>query len=126
MKIMSMQTDDIFILADQSFAIIEEETIHLVKIMIKTREQLISNSSLKFNDIKIERFDSNESIYYRQETHIQDIQLIQSIESIITSARSKVRIKLISRKQYVTQRAREAYLTFIYQFEASFDLSHAA
>ncbi len=68
-----MQTDDIFILADQSFAIIEEETIHLVKIMIKTREQLISNSSLKFNDIKIERFDSNESIYYRQKTHIQDI-----------------------------------------------------
>jgi hypothetical protein len=94
--------------------------------MIKTREQLISNSSLKFNDTKIERFDSNESIYYRQETHIQDIQLIQSIESIIINARSKVRIKLISREQYVIQRAREAYLTSICQFESSFNLSHAA
>ncbi len=62
-----------------------------------------------------------------QSTHIQDIQLIQSIETIIiTSARDKMRIKLISREQYVTQRAREAYLTFICQFEASFDLSRAA
>jgi hypothetical protein len=121
-----MQTDDTLILVDQSFAIVEDEAIHSIKIMIKTREQLISNNSLKFNDTRIERLDSNESIYYRQETHIQDIQLIQSIESIITSARSKVRIKLISRKQYVIQRAREIYLTFICQFEASFDLSHAA
>jgi hypothetical protein len=125
MSIVSMQTDDTLILADQSFAVVENETIISAKIMIKTREQLISNNSLKFNDIRIKRFDSNESIYYKQETHIQDIQLIQSIESIIISARDKMRIKLISRKQYVTQRAREAYLTFICQFEASFDLSHA-
>jgi hypothetical protein len=41
--------------------------------MIKTHKQLILKNSLKFNDIKIERFDSNESIYYRQKTHIQDI-----------------------------------------------------
>jgi hypothetical protein len=94
--------------------------------MIKTREQLISNNSLKFNDTKIERFDSNQSIYYRQKTHIQDIQLIQSIESIITSARDKMRIKLIFKVQYVIQQAREIYLTFICQLEASFDLLHAA
>jgi hypothetical protein len=121
-----MQTDDILILADESFAVVENETIISDKIMIKTREQLISNNSLKFNDIRIERLDSNESIYYKQETHIQDIQLIQSTESIITNARDKVRIKLISKEQYVTRRAREAYLTSICQFEASFDLSHAA
>jgi hypothetical protein len=68
-----MQTDDTLILVDQSFAVVEDEAIHSAKIMIKTREQLISNNSLKFNDIRIERFDPNESIYYRQETHIQDI-----------------------------------------------------
>jgi hypothetical protein len=52
--------------------------------------------------------------------------LIQSIGTIIiTSARDKVRIKLTSRKQYVTQRARDVYLTSICQSEASFDLSHA-
>jgi hypothetical protein len=123
-----MQTDDTLILANQSFAVVQEEAIHSAKLMIKTREQLILNNSLKFNDIRIERLDSIDQriIYYRQETHIQDIQLIQLIESIITNARNKMRIKLILRKQYVTQRAREAYLTFICQFEASFDLSHAA
>ncbi len=127
-KIMSMQTDDIFILTDQSFAVVENEAIISAKIMIKTREQSISNNSLKFNNIRIERLDSIDQkiIYYRQEVHIQDIQLIQSIVSIITSAQDKMRIKLTSREQYVIQRTREIYLTFICQFEASFDLSHAA
>ncbi len=66
LRIVDMQTDDTLILVDQLFAVVEEETIYSAKIMIKTREQLISNNSLKFNDIRIERFDSNESIYYRQ------------------------------------------------------------
>jgi hypothetical protein len=124
-KIMSMQTDDTLILADQSFAVVEKEAIHSAKIMTKAREQLTFKNSLKFNDTRIERIDSNDNIYFRQETHIQDIQLIQSIDTIITSARGKMRIKLITKEQYVAQRARDAYLTFICQSEASFDLSHA-
>jgi hypothetical protein len=68
----------------------------------------------------------HDAIYFWQETHIQGIQLIQSIDTITTSARGKVHIKLISREQYVTQRAREIYLTSICQVEASFDLSRAA
>jgi hypothetical protein len=122
-----MQIDDILILIDQSFAIAEKEAIHSAKIMIKIREQLISNNLLKFNDTRIERVDSNDAIYFRQETHIQDIQLINLIEStIITSARDKIRAMLIFRDQYIAQRAREAYLTSICQSEASFDLFHAA
>jgi hypothetical protein len=120
-----MQTDDTLILADQSFAVVEKEAIHSAKIMTKTREQLTFENSLKFNDTRIERIDSNDTIYFRQKTHIQDIQLIQSIDIIITSARDKMRIKLITRKQYVTQKARDVYLTSICQSEASFDLSHA-
>jgi hypothetical protein len=120
-----MQTDDTLILADQSFAVVEKEAIHSAKIMTKTREQLTFENSLKFNDIRIEQIDSH-AIYFKQETHIQDIQLIQSIDTIITSARDKMRIKLTSREQYVTQRAREAYLTFICQSKASFDLFRAA
>ncbi len=121
---MSMQIDDILILIDQSFAVVEKEAIHSVKIMIKTREQLISDNSLKFNDTRIERIESNDTIYFRQETHIQGIQLINSTESTITNARGKVRIKLILRDQYIAQRAREAYLVSICQSEAFFDLSH--
>jgi hypothetical protein len=126
MKIMNMQIDDTLILTDQSFAVVEKEAIHSAKIMTKTREQLTSENSLKFNDTRIERIDSDEAIYFRQKTHIQDIQLIQSTDIIITSARDKMRIKLITKEQYVTQRARDVYLTSICQFEASFDLSHAA
>jgi CMP-2-keto-3-deoxyoctulosonic acid synthetase len=78
MSIMSMQTDDTFILTDQSFAVVEKEAIHSAKMMTKTREQLIFENSLKFNDIRIERINSskNKAIYFRQDTYIQDIQLI--------------------------------------------------
>jgi hypothetical protein len=122
-----MQTDDTLILVDQSFAVVEEKAVHSAKIMIKAREQLTFTNSLKFNDTRIERIESNDIIYFRQETHIQDIQLIDSVEStIITSAQDKVRIKLTFRNQYIAQRARETYLTSICQSEASFDLFHAA
>ncbi len=125
MSIVSMQTDDILILADQSFVVVEKEAVHSAKIMTKTREQLTFENSLKFNDIRIERINSH-AIYFRQETHIQDIQLIQSTDTIITGAQGKMRTKLTSREQYVTQRTREAYLASICQSKASFDLSRAA
>jgi hypothetical protein len=70
MSIVSMQTDDILILIDQSFAVVEKEAVHLVKILTKTREQLTSDNALKFNDTRIERIESNDAIYFRQETHI--------------------------------------------------------
>ncbi len=124
MSVVSMQTDDTLISIDQSFAIAEKEAIHSAKIMIKSRAQLILDNSLKFNDIKIERVE-NDTIYFRQETHIQEIQLIQLIESIIISARDKIRIMPTLRDQYIAQRAREIYLTFICQSKASFDFSHA-
>jgi hypothetical protein len=121
-----MQTDDTLILADQSFAVIEEEAIHSVKIMTKTREQLTLENALKFNDTRIERIDSNVTIYFRKEKHIQKIQLIKIEFTIITNARDKIRMMLISKKQYIAQRAREAYLISICQSEASFDLFRAA
>jgi hypothetical protein len=126
---MNMQTDDTLILVDQSFAVVEKEAIHSAKIMIKTREQLTFINFLKFNDIRIERLESNEIdiIYFRQKTHIQKIRLINLIESIIIiNVRDKIRLMLILRDQYIAQRARETYLISICQSEASFDLSHAA
>jgi hypothetical protein len=70
-----MQTDDTLILIDRSFAVVEEEVVHSAKIMIKTREQLTFTNLLKFNDTRIERLEANkiDIIYFRQETHIQDI-----------------------------------------------------
>ncbi len=126
MSIVNMQTDNIFILADQSLTAVENEAINSVKIMIKTREQLSFEHFLKFDDIRIERIDSNDTIHFRQEKHIQDIQLIKDEFTIIISARDKIRVMLISKKQYIAQRARETYLASICQSEALFDLSRAA
>jgi hypothetical protein len=53
-------------------------------------------------------------------------QLIQNINIAIINFRDKIRFALISKEQYVTQQAREAYVASICQFETSFDLSLAA
>ncbi len=88
--IVGMQTDDTLYETTKAFAKQKDEAIKSAKIMIKNRERFISDNSLKFNETRIERLDSNEIIYFRQETHIQDIQLINSIDSSsITSARKK-------------------------------------
>jgi hypothetical protein len=126
-SIVDMQIDDTLILADQSFAAVENKAINFVKIMIKTREQLSFEHLLKFNDIRIERIDSNDAIYFRKESHIQNIQLINSIEFTISiSVHDKIWMMLISKEQYIAQRVRETYLISIRQSEASFDLSRAA
>ncbi len=83
--VIEMQTDDTLYETIKAFAKQKDEAIKLAKIMTKNRKRLISDNSLKFNEIRIERV--NKTIHFRQKTHIQDIQLIQSIESSsITSA----------------------------------------
>jgi hypothetical protein len=124
--VVEMQTDDTLLLTDQSFVALKKETIKSAKIMIKNRERLISDNLLKFNETRIERLDSDEIIYFRQKTHIQDIQLVKSIESFIINAREKVRINLSLKKQYIAQRARDVYLAIICQFEITFDLFRVA
>ncbi len=68
--VIDMQTDDILYEVIEAFAKQKDETIKSAKIMIKNRKRLISDNSLKFNEIRIERLDSNEIIYFRQKTHI--------------------------------------------------------
>ncbi len=55
-----MQIDDILILTDQSFVVVEKEAIHSAKIIIKTRKQLTFINLFKFNDTHIERLESND------------------------------------------------------------------
>jgi hypothetical protein len=65
-------------------------------------------------------------IYLRQISQFDHFQSIQDINIAIISFRDKIKLALISREQYVTQRARDAYVTSICQFETAFDLSLAA
>jgi hypothetical protein len=136
-----MQTDDTSYEAIEAFAKQKDEAIKLAKIMFKNRERFTFDNLLKFNETRIERLDStqnnlndsndlndlNKAIYFRQKTHIQDIQLINSIESSnIINAREIVRVNLSLRNQYIAQRARDVYLATICQLEATFDLFYAA
>jgi hypothetical protein len=92
--------------------------------MIKSRDNLESNFSLKFNDTIIER--QKNDIYLKQISQSDHFQLIKDVDIAITSSKDKIKLALISKKQYVAQRARDAYVVSICQFEASFDLSLAA
>jgi hypothetical protein len=120
--IVNMQIDDTLILAEQSFADAEENAIVFVEIMIKARDHLQVNKSLKFNDIII-TLNTNNNISVQ---HLIIIELIKNSSSITINSRDIVRLSLFFREQYVTQRARDVYLVFVYQLEASFDLSHVA
>jgi hypothetical protein len=59
-----MQMNDILILIDSNFAVAKKKTIIEIKIMIKSRNNLDLNFSLKFNDTIIERQEND--IYLRQ------------------------------------------------------------
>ncbi len=105
MSIVDMQTNDILILIDSNFVAAEEKAIVDVKIMIKFRNDFDSKSSLKFNDTIIERQDND--IYLRQISQFKHLQLIQNINIAIINFRNKIKLALILKEQYMTQRARE-------------------
>jgi hypothetical protein len=98
-----MQIDDTLIFVDANFAVAEEKTIINAEIMIKSRNCFDSNFSLKFNDTIIERQEND--IYLRQISQSDHLQLIQNVDIAITSSRNKIKLALISKEQYVTQRA---------------------
>jgi hypothetical protein len=124
MSILDMQTNDILILIDSNFAAAKKKAIIDAKIMIKSRNNLESNSSLKLNDIIIERQEND--IYLKQISQSDHFQLIKNINIAIINFKDKIKLALTSKKQYVTQRARDAYVVSICQLETSFDLLLAA
>jgi hypothetical protein len=97
MSILDMQTNDILILIDSHFAAAKEKAIIDVKIMIKSRNDLDSNFSLKFNDTVIERQEND--IYVRQIAQFDHLQSIKIFDFIIISFRNKIKFALISKKQ---------------------------
>jgi hypothetical protein len=111
MSIVNMQTNNILILINLNFAVAKEKAIVNVKIMIKSRNDLNSNFSLKFYDTVIKRQEND--IYLKQISQFDHFQLIQIIDIAIINSKDKIRFALISKEQYVTQRAREAYVASI-------------
>ena len=114
LNIVNLQIDDILMLINDVFAIEKENAIKTINIMTKKRIFLIFDISIKFNDIMI-RLVSNEDIMLSQKTRIESILLMKNYEISIFNSRDIVREKLSLIKQYVTQRARDAYISSICQ-----------
>jgi hypothetical protein len=124
-EVINIQTDDTLILADDDFAELEERKLARVTLTFKKREKLISITSIKFNDDLI--FLSDNSLLLIQSKQFDQIKLINLSSSInLTSFREEIRKMITLKDQYVAQRARDAYIATISQFEASFDSSFAA
>ncbi len=114
-NIVNMQTNDIMILIDSNFAAAKEKAIVDDKIMIKSRDDLDSNFSLKFNDTIIELQEN--VIYLKQISQSNYLQLIKIVDFIIINFKDKIKLALTSKKRDVAQRARETYIVSICQFE---------
>jgi hypothetical protein len=123
-EVVNLQTNDTLMLADSKFANAKEKAIVEAKIMTKFREMLDSKISIKFNNTIIARFENE--IYLNQITQLDHLQQIKKINADTINSRDVIRLDLTSKKQYVTQRARNAYLTSICQLEAFYDLFVAA
>jgi hypothetical protein len=125
-----MQTDDILMLRDDQFAELEEKELKKAKLTFKKRKMLITFTSIKFNDEVISLIEvtskDNYNLSLTQLKQFDQIRLINmSISIDLISSRGQIRKSVTSKDQYVTQRAREAYIATMSQSEVSFDLSLA-
>jgi hypothetical protein len=109
--ITGMQTDDTLILCTPEFFATEEKKIQKAAFRAKPKVQLAESSPMEFNGAKL-TLDSDQ-LNLRQKEQGKKLQFVN------TGAEERD-------QQYFEQRARGAYLAFICQPEAAFDLSVAA
>ena len=91
--------------------------------MTKDQKYLTFSQPLKFNGAKI-KCDSKGFILTKK-SHRGGILLVTNHDADSTSSRGITRKKLSPKEQYLAQRARGAYIAFVCQPEASFNLSQA-
>ncbi len=121
-----MQTDDILMLKNDQFAELKENELKKAKLTSKKRKILITLISIKFNDEIISIDSSINVLLLNQSKQFDQIRLINiSISIDLISSRDQIKKSIISKDQYVTQRARETYIATMSQSEVNFDLSLA-
>jgi hypothetical protein len=121
-EVVGLQIDDTLILADDEFVALEENELARACLTFKKREKLNLITSIKFNDELIILADDDNSLLLIQSKQFDQIRLIDVKTSIdLTSSRGEIRKMIISKNQYVAQRAREVYIVIVSQFETSFD-----
>ena len=102
----------------------EQEKIKKAKFPTKKREQLTPEHLIKFNRGIIRQQDH--IITLTQEHQCQNLTLVSIKEAITTtSSKGTIRTALTLKDQYITQRAKGAYIASMCQPKTSFDLSYA-
>jgi hypothetical protein len=119
-----LQVDDTLILADAKFAEQEELQLKQAGFIAKDREMLTEKTPLKFNGASISLVDGK--VHLTQESQCKGLQTITTTKADITSSRGKITKEASPAEQYVSQRAKGAYVATMCQPEAAFDLSYAA
>jgi hypothetical protein len=122
--IVGLQTDDTLFLADETFAKSEETKLREANFLAKEREELTRTTPIKFNGGHIKQ--EKDSIILTQERQCQNLKLVTTKVTDLTSSRGEIRKAVAPKDQYVAQRARGAYIATVCQPEAAFDLSSAA
>ena len=123
--VVGLQTDDTLVLADLTFAAAEQAKLKEAGFLAKEREKLTIATPIKFNGGQI-KLSNASTIELTQERQYQNLTLISLKNIDITSSRGDTRQAVTPKDQYITQRARGAYIASVCQPEASFDLSFAA
>jgi transposase InsO family protein len=122
--VVGLQTDDTLFVGDEEFAELEQQQLHKAKFMAKDRDTLTQAKELKFNGGIIQLTDAG--ITLTQQRQCELLQTVQAEAATTTSSRGAVRHNLTMKEQYISQRARGAYIASVCQPEASYDLSVAA
>ncbi len=123
-EIVDLQTDDTLILADDEFVALEKNELVRAHLTFKKRQKFNLIISIKFNDelIILADDDNDKFLLFTQSKQFDQIRLIDVKISIdLTSSRNEIRRMIISKDQYIVQRARRVYIVIVSQSEASFD-----
>src|SRR5450432_3640132 len=108
----------------------ESDGLAKAQFAAKERERLTTTTPIKFNGgiIKLANGTSPTSydITLTQERQCKNLSIIIAKPAISKSSRGIERTALTPKDQYITQRARGAYIASVCQPESSFDLSFAA
>jgi hypothetical protein len=121
-EVIDIQTDDTLILANDEFVTLEENELTRAHLTFKRREKLNLITSIKFNDELIILADDDNILLLIQSKQFDQIRLIDVKISVdLISSRDEIRKMIISKNQYIAQRAKRAYIVIVSQSETSFD-----
>ena len=107
---MGLQTDDTLIACNTSFKTKESDELQKAGFLAKPTQQLTADNNLTFNGAQIKRLTN--SLTVSQHDQAKKIELLNAND--------------VDKEEYVSQRARGAYISSVCQPQVAFGLSYAA